>query len=112
MKKSECNKLIKEYSTWTDEQLENKYWNLLYNDVLGSQAEAMAEAGWEDIDVRERREYEDWADKVTDIINSILLSRGIDVWRDYQREVNNTCEITAAIDDAIDKIDKGVDLFE
>ena len=108
MKKSERNKLIKKYSTWTDEQLENEYWNLLYNDVLGSQAEAMAEAGWEDIDVRERREYEDWADIVTDIISSILLSRGIDVWRDYQKKVDNTCEIT----DVIDTIDKGVDLFE
>ena len=56
MKKSERNKLIKEYSAWTDKQFENEYWNLLYNDVLGSQAEAMAEAGREDIDVRERRE--------------------------------------------------------
>lgn len=90
MKKSAHSKLIKEYSTWTNEQLENEYWNLLCNDVLGSQAEAMAEAGWEDIDVRERREYEDWAGEVTDIIDSILLSRGIDVWRDYQKEVNNT----------------------
>ena len=51
-------------------------------------------------------------DKVTDIINSILLSRGIDVWRDYQNEDNNNYEITAAIDDIIDMIDKGVDLFE
>lgn len=108
MKKSERNKWIKEYSAWTDEQLENKYWDLLYNDVLGSQSEAMEEAGWEDIDVRERREYEDWADEVTNIIQSILLSRGIDVWRDYQKEANNTYEITAAIDDVIDMIDKGV----
>lgn len=82
MKKSECNKLIKEYSAWTDEQLENKYWDLLYNDVLGSQAEAMEEAGWEDVDVRERREYEDWADEATEIISAILLERGIDVWEE------------------------------
>ena len=112
MKKSERNKLIKKYSTWTDEQLEKEYWNLLYNDVLGSQAEAMEEAGWEDIDVREQREYEDWADEVTNIIEGILLSRGIDVWRDYQKEDNNNYEITAAIDDIIDMIGKGVDLFE
>ena len=60
LRKSEINKIVKENSALSNEELLNKYFDLVYHDVLGSQAERMEDAGWEDVDVRERREYEDY----------------------------------------------------
>lgn len=60
LRKTEINKIVKENSALSDEELLNKYFDLVYHDVLGSQAERMEEAGWEESDVKERREYEDY----------------------------------------------------
>ena len=56
--KSEINRIIKENSALSNEDLVQKYFDIVYDDVLGSQAERMEEAGWEESNVRERREYE------------------------------------------------------
>lgn len=86
LRKSEINRIIKENSTLSDEDLLNKYFDLVYHDCLGSQAERMDEAGYEESDVRERREYEDYVDCYTDILAGMLQERGIDPWKNYIEE--------------------------
>ena len=75
--KSEVNRIIKENAVLSNENLLNKYFDIVYNDVLGSQAEQMEEAGWDESDVKERRKYEDYMDCYADIIARILQERGI-----------------------------------
>ena len=76
----EYNQLRCKYSKKTSDELKEEYFKILYNDVLGSRSEAMAEAGYEISDVEEQRELEEYADMATEIISAILLERGIDVW--------------------------------
>lgn len=54
LRKSEINQIVKENSDLSNEELIKKYFDIVYQDVLGSQADRMEEAGWEEIDVRER----------------------------------------------------------
>ena len=56
LRKSEINQIIKENAALSNEALINKYFDIVYHDVLGSQAEQMEEAGWNESDVKERRE--------------------------------------------------------
>lgn len=87
LRKSEINRIIKENAALSDEDLLNKYFDLVYNDVLGSQAERMEEAGYEESDVRERREYEHYMDCYTDVLAGMLQERGIDPWKDYANNI-------------------------
>lgn len=80
LRKSEVNRIIKENSALSNTDLLDKYFDLVYDDVLGSQAERMEEAGWEEIDIREQREHEHYMDCYTDIIAGMLQERGIDPW--------------------------------
>ena len=89
LRKSEINRIIKENAALSNEDLVNKYFDLIYRDVLGSQAEQMEDAGWEESDIRERREYEDYMDCYADILEGMLQERGVDPWKDY---VNNATE--------------------
>lgn len=89
LRKSEVNRIIKENSALSNEDLLNKYFDIVYHDVLGSQAEQMEEAGWEDIDIQERRAYEHYMDRYANILAGMLQERGIDPWKDY---ANNTTE--------------------
>ena len=88
LRKSEINQIIKENIALSNEDLLNKYFDLVYHDVLGSQAEQMEEAGWEESDIQERRKYERYMDCYTDILAGMLQERGIDPWRDYAEEMN------------------------
>ena len=54
LRKSEVNRIIKENAALSNEDLLNKYFDIVYHDVLGSQAEQMEEAGWDESDVKER----------------------------------------------------------
>lgn len=85
-RKSEVSRIIKENSALSNEDLLNKYFDIVYHDVLGSQAEQMEEAGWEESDIRERREYEYYMSCYADILERILQERGIDPWKDYMDE--------------------------
>lgn len=89
LRKSEINRIIKENAALSNEDLLNKYFDLVYHDVLGSQAEQMEDAGWDESDVKERREYEEYMDCYTDILAGMLEERGIDPWK------NDTNNITA-----------------
>lgn len=86
LSKSEINRIIKENSALSNDELLKKYFDILFSDVLGSQAELMEEAGWEESDVRERREYENYMDCYTDILAGMLQERGIDPWKDFAEE--------------------------
>ena len=87
LRKSEVNRIIKENIALSNEDLLNKYFDLVYHDVLGSQAEQMEEAGWNESDVKERREYEDYMDCYADILAWMLQDRGIDPWKDFAEEM-------------------------
>lgn len=80
LRKSEINQIVKENSALSNEELIKKYFDIIYQDVLGSQADRMEEAGWEESDVRERREYEDYMNCYADILQEMLYERGIDPW--------------------------------
>lgn len=84
--KSEVNRIIKENKVLSDEDLLHKYVDLVYRDVLGSQAERMEDAGWEESDIRERREYEHYMDCYTDILAGMLQERGLDPWKNCVEE--------------------------
>lgn len=86
LRKSEINRIIKENSALSNEDLLNKYFDLVYHDVLGSQADRMEDAGWDELDVKERREYEKYMDCYTDILAGMLQERGIDPWKDFAEE--------------------------
>ena len=87
LRKSEVNRIIKENSALSNEELLKKYFDIVYNDVLGSQAERMEEAGWNESDVKERREYEHYMNCYTDILEEMLQVRGIDPWKDYANNI-------------------------
>ena len=79
--KAEINQIIKGNTVLTNENLLNKYFEIVYNDVLGSQAEQMEEAGWKGSDIKERREYEHYMDCYADILERMLQERGMDPWK-------------------------------
>ena len=87
--RSEVNRIIKDNTALSNEDLLNKYFDLVYHDVLGSRAEQMEDAGWNESDVKERREYEHYMNCYTDILERMLQERGIDPWKDC---VNNATE--------------------
>lgn len=86
LRKSEIDRIVKENLRLSNDELLNKYFDLVYHDVLGSQAERMEEAGWDESDIRERRKYEDYMDLYADILQGMLLERGVDPWADYMKE--------------------------
>ena len=86
LRKSEVNRIIKENVALSNEDLINKYFDFVYHDVLGSQAEQMEDAGCEESEIKERREYEHYMNCYTDILAGMLQERGIDPWKDYIKE--------------------------
>lgn len=87
LRKSEINQIIKENSALSNNDLLNKYFDIVYHDVLGSRAEQMEEAGWNESDVKERQEYEYYMNCYTDILEGMLQERGIDPWKDYTNNI-------------------------
>lgn len=87
LRKSEIDRIIKENAALSNDDLINKYFGLVYHDCLGSKAERMEEAGWEESDIQERREYEHYMDCYTDILAGMLQQRGVDPWKDYANNI-------------------------
>ena len=87
LRKSEINRIIKENSALSNEELLNKYFGLVYNDVLGSQADLMEDAGWEEVDIRERRMHEDYMSCYADILEGMLQERGVNPWKDCANNI-------------------------
>lgn len=87
LRKSEVNRIIKENKALSDEDLLHKYFDLVYRDVLSSRADRMEDAGWDESDIREQREYEHYMDCYTDILAGMLQERGVDPWKDYANNI-------------------------
>nr|DAJ55452.1 MAG TPA: hypothetical protein [Caudoviricetes sp.] len=87
LRKSEVNRIIKENKALSDEDLLHKYFDLVWRDVLGSRADRMEDAGWDESDIQEQREYEHYMDCYTDILAGMLQERGIDPWKDYANNI-------------------------
>ena len=87
LRKSEINQIIKDNTALSNEDLLNKYFDLVYHDVLGSQADRMEDAGWGEADVKERREYEHYMGCYADILEGMLQERGVSPSKDYIEEM-------------------------
>ena len=79
MTKSEKNEIIKWVNTLTDEELEETYYDAVF-ESLGSQAEEMYEQGWDMQDIIEREEYEKHLGQIADLLESICYGRDIKLW--------------------------------
>ena len=83
MTKSEKNEIIEWANTLTDEELEETYYDAVF-ESLGSQAEEMYEQGWDMQDIIEREEYEKHLGQIADLLESIRYGRGIKLWEESQ----------------------------
>ena len=83
MTKSEKNEIIEWANTLTDEELEETYYDAVF-ESLGSQAEEMYEQGWDMQDIIEREEYEKHLGQIADLLESICYGRGIKLWEESQ----------------------------
>ena len=79
MTKSEKNEIIKWANTLTDEELEETYYDAVFESLV-SQAEEMYEQGWDMQDIIEREEYEKHLGQIADLLESICYGRGIKLW--------------------------------
>lgn len=79
MTKSERNQIIKWASTLTNEELENEYYDSVF-DCLGSQAEEMYERGYDIQDIIEREKFEDFLCQQSDLLEMLCEQRGIKLW--------------------------------
>ena len=79
MKKSERNKIIKLASVLSDEELEGKYYDLVY-ESLGSQTDTMYELGYDMVDIIEQQKYEKFIREECDLIGELCEKRGIKLW--------------------------------
>ena len=87
LRKSEINRIIKEMSALYNGDILHKYVFIVCRDVLGSLADRMEDAGFDESDIQERREYEHYMDCYTDILEGMLQERGLDPWKDYANNV-------------------------
>lgn len=85
MTKSERNQIIKWASTLTDKELENEYYDSVF-DCLGSQAEEMYERGWDMVDIIEREKYEKWLGQRADLLEELCYKRGIKLWEECGKQ--------------------------
>lgn len=89
LRKSEIDRIVKENAALSNDELLHKYFDLIYHDVLGSQAERMEDAGWDESDIKERREYENYIDCYCDVLQGMLYERGVDPWKTYDEEMRD-----------------------
>ena len=82
MKKSERNKIIKLASVLSNEELEDRYYDLV-DESLGSQTDTMYELGHDMVDIIERQKYEKFIREECDLIGELCEKRGIKLWAHY-----------------------------
>ena len=82
MTKSERNKIIEWANTLTNEELEDEYYDNVF-DCLGSDAEIMYERGYDEADIREQEKWEKYQNEKTHILEQLCTERGIKLWEDY-----------------------------
>ena len=79
LRKSEVNKIIKENSVFSNDELLKKYFDILFNYVF-SALDLVKEDGREEADVRERRRHEDYMSCYAHILEWMLRERGVNPW--------------------------------
>ena len=79
MKKSERNAIIKWANSLTDKELENAYYDSVY-DSLGSQTEQMYELGYDIVDIRGREQHEKYLCEISGVLEDLCMQRGIRLW--------------------------------
>lgn len=79
MKLADKNAIIKWAKTVSNEELENAYYDTVY-DSLGSQVEEMYDLGYDMRDIEEREEYEKFMNQKCDLLETLCEERGIKLW--------------------------------
>lgn len=79
MNKAEKNAIVKWAALMSDEELENAYYNAVY-DSLGSQIEEMYERGYDIQDIKEREKYEKFLCEKSGVLEMLCEERGIKLW--------------------------------
>ena len=82
MTKSERNKIIQWANTLTNEELEDEYYDNVF-DCLGSDAEIMYERCYDEADIREQEKLEKYQSEKTHILEQLCTERGVKLWEDY-----------------------------
>lgn len=80
MRKSERNAIIKWAESLTNEELEKKYYDSVY-DSLESQTERMYELGYDIVDIEEREKHEKYLCQKSDLLGFLCEERGIKLWK-------------------------------
>ena len=75
----EKKKIKKELEKLSDEDLEKEYYKAVY-DCLGSQVDEMYERGYDELDIIERIEYEEYLSDRADVIEEICYKRKMKLW--------------------------------
>lgn len=84
MKLKERNNLIKWINTLSDEQLEDEYYDAVF-DSLGSITEKMYDLCYDMIDIEEQEEYEKYRCDKANILGWLCEQRGIKLWENHQK---------------------------
>lgn len=84
MKLKERNNLIKWINTLSDEQLEDEYYDAVF-DSLGSITEKMYDLIYDMRDIKEQEEYEKYRCDKVDILGWLCEQRGIKLWENHQK---------------------------
>lgn len=79
MKETEINAIKLEAASMSDQELENKYYEAVY-DSLGSQVEDMIEHDYNPRDIEERRNYEQFLCEKSSILEMLCIERKIKLW--------------------------------
>lgn len=85
MTRAERNKIIKWASTLTDNQLKCEYYRLLFLS-LGSQIEAMYDAGYDIQLIIEQEKYETYISQISDLLGMMCCERGIELSEEFYEQ--------------------------
>lgn len=84
MKLKDRNILIKWAKNLSDEELEDKYYEAVF-DSLGSVAEKMYDLCYDMMDIEEQEECEKYRCDKADILGWLCEQRGIKLWENHQK---------------------------
>lgn len=88
MTKKQRNEIIKWANTLSDDQLKCEYYRLCYLS-LGSQIEAMYEAGYDIHDIIEQEKYETYISQESDLLGMMCCERGIELLEEVYEQSKN-----------------------
>ena len=108
MKKKDKEELIKWANSLSDEELEKKYYESVY-DSLGSQTEEMYERGYDLRDIEEREKYEKYLDEKSSILENLCDKRGIRLWENNTEQVSKEENLDENQETELSQLRKDID---